>query len=77
MLKHPERVASIGEGRTVAGDDFAVIEVDYVTEGGIRKTLRLAHSDADKLRVMLIGELDAMDPEVRKASFMASARRKR
>lgn len=77
MLKHPERVAAIGEARTVRGEEYAVIEVDYVTEGGIRKTFRLAHADADKLRVAIVGELESMPDGVRQASFMASARRKR
>ncbi len=77
MIKHPERVAAIGEARTVPSEDYAMIEIDYVTEGGIRKTLRLAHADADKLRVAIVGELESIPDGVRQASFMASARRKR
>jgi hypothetical protein len=77
MIKHPERIARIGEARTVSGEAYDVIEVDYVTEGGIAKTLRLAHGDADRLRAALIGEFDSMDPEHRERSFMNSLRRQR
>lgn len=77
MIRHTERVARVGETRTVDTGEYFVIEVDYVTEGGITKTLTLAHGDADALRVNLINAMDAMEPEARKRSFFASLRRKR
>lgn len=77
MIRHTEHVGAVTESRTVDAGEYFVIEIDYVTEGGIRKTLRLPHGEADKLRVALIGEIDAMEPEARKRSFIASLRRKR
>jgi len=77
MIKHPERVASIGEARVISGEAYDMIEVDYATEGGISKTLRLAHCEADQLRALLISQLDGMEPERRKFSFFNSLRRKR
>lgn len=77
MLKHTERVAKVGEARTVETGDFYTIEVEYVTAGGVRKVLTLAHGDADRLRVALVGEFDSMEPEARQRSFFASLRRKR
>lgn len=76
-IKHNERVASIGDSRTIAGEDFDYVEVDYVTEGGIRKTLRLPLSDAGDLRTQLAKQIDGMEPERRKRSFMASLKRAR
>lgn len=76
-IKHTERVARIGDARTVETDGYFTIEVDYVTEGGVHMTLRLAHADADTLRTRLEGETDSMEPEARKRSFMASLRRQR
>lgn len=76
-LRHPERVAKIGDSRTVDTGEFDTIEVDYVTEGNVTKTLRLPHCLASQLRSALADELDAMPEERRKVSFPASLRRKR
>ncbi|MFI8830579.1 hypothetical protein ACIGPN_06075 [Streptomyces afghaniensis] len=70
-------MARIGEARIVQGEAYDTIEIDYETAGGIRKTLRLAHGDADILRVRIVGEIEGMEPERRKRSFLASLRRKR
>lgn len=77
MLRHTERVASFTEARTVDTGEFLTIEVDYVTEGGVSKTLRMAHSDAAALRVFIVNEIDDMSLEVRERSWIASLRRKR
>jgi hypothetical protein len=78
MIKHNENVKQVIPGaRTVEADGYFTLEVDYVTEGGITKTLRLAHIDADTLRAALNGEFDSMEPEERKRSFFASGRRSR
>lgn len=77
MMRHTERVAKFTEARSVETGDYFTIEVDYETEGGIRKTLSMPHGVADALRVYIINEVDDMDPEVRKRSFFASLRRKR
>jgi hypothetical protein len=77
MIRHTERVGQVTETRAVEGPEFFTIEVDYVTEGGVRKTLALAHNDADMLRARLVDMFETMEPETRKRSFMASIRRKR
>lgn len=77
MIKHTENVGRVGEARTVTGQRYDTIEVDYVTASGITKTLRLAHGDADRLRAAIIGEIELMEPEHRKRSFFNSLRRKR
>jgi hypothetical protein len=77
MIKHPERVSRVVGGRTVETDGYFTLEVDYVTEGGVAKTLTLAHIDADALRVALVSQFENMEPEERKRSFFASGRRKR
>jgi anion-transporting ArsA/GET3 family ATPase len=76
-LRHAERVAGITDSRTVETGDYDTIEVDYVTEGNVTKTLRLPHCLASQLRSALADELDAMTEERRKVSFPASLKRKR
>jgi hypothetical protein len=77
VITHTESVGRILAARRIEGDDYDSFEIDYTTPGGIRKTLRLAHGDADRLRVLVTGEIEDMPEERRKRSFLASLRRKR
>ncbi|WP_329544668.1 hypothetical protein OG548_08090 [Streptomyces sp. NBC_01356] len=76
-MRHTENVSRITDSRLVPGPEFVTIEIDYTTGGGIKKTLRLAHGDADQVRVRIVGELESMPKVVRDRSFWASLRRKR
>jgi hypothetical protein len=76
-IRHVEHVNRIGEARTVDSGKYYTIEVDYVTASGIKKTLRLAHGDADWLRMRIVSEFEDMPEENRKRSFWASLKRKR
>jgi hypothetical protein len=76
-MRHIENIKQVTDSRLVAGPKFATVEIDYTTAGGIKKTLRLAHGDADQVRVAIISELESMPEPVRKRSFWASLRRKR
>lgn len=53
MLRHDERVGAVERVRPVVTDGGLIMEIDYLTEGGIRKTLKLPHDDARKLKVAL------------------------
>lgn len=77
MLKHVENIARVTEARTVDTGKYFTLEVDYVTAGGVSKCLKLAHGDADWLRVLLTNEFDAMPADRKRRSFFASLRRKR
>jgi hypothetical protein len=76
-MRHVENIGRITDSRLIAGPRFATVELDYTTAGGIKKTLRLAHGDADQVRVRIASELESMPEPVRKRSFWASLRRKR
>lgn len=77
MIHHAEKVARITDSRTVDSGRYDTIEVDYVTTGGVRKTLVLPHCVADHMRASIIGEFECMTDERRKRSFFASFKRKR
>jgi len=74
MLRHVESIKRVEELRLVPSGDYFIFEVDVTTSGGIRKTLRLPHLQADLLRSKLVGELEEMDPDTRRRSFTASAK---
>lgn len=76
-MRHVENIARITDSRLIAGPKYATVEIDYSTAGGVQKTLRLAHGDADQMRAWIISELETMPEPVRKRSFWASLRRKR
>lgn len=75
--RYVEKIGRIGETRTVETGKYFTLEVDYVTAGGVSKTLTLAHSDADWLRAAIVDALDGLPEERRKRSFFASLRRNR
>jgi hypothetical protein len=56
---------------------YYTLEVDYVTMGGVRKTLVLPHCVAESLRAALAGEFEEMSDERRRRSFFASFKRNR
>jgi hypothetical protein len=74
-MRHAEKVARVTEARTVESGSYFTFEVDYVTAGGVRKTLVLPHSVGESLRATLTDEVDAMPAERRKRSFFASMKR--
>lgn len=76
-MRHNENVKRVTDCRVVDTGKFVTFEFDYETAGGVKKTLRLAHCDADRLRVAVAGEYEVMDPAKRKRSFFASLRRQR
>ncbi|MGW5636953.1 hypothetical protein [Streptomyces sp. NPDC003832] len=76
-MRHHEKVKRVTDYRMVDNGKYVIFEIDYETAGGVKKTLHLAHCDADRLRVAVAGEYEAMDPEKRKRSFFASLRRPR
>lgn len=53
MLRHDERVGAVERVRPAASGEEVIMEIDYLTEGGIRKTLKLRQEDARKLKVAL------------------------
>ncbi|MGI5408185.1 hypothetical protein ACQEV9_15460 [Streptomyces chartreusis] len=76
-MRHIENVGRVSEARMIPGPKFVTFEVDYTTAGGVKKTLKLAHSEADAIRAAIVGELESMPPKARAGSFFASLRRKR
>jgi hypothetical protein len=77
MPRYMEKIGRIGDVRTVETGKYFTLEVDYVTAGGISKTLTLAHSDAAWLGSTIHDALTELPEERRKRSFFASLRRKR
>jgi hypothetical protein len=76
-MRHVENVGRVSESRLVPGSKYLTIEIDYTTAGGVKKTLKLAHSEADAIRAAIMGELEVVPPKARAGSFFASLRRKR
>lgn len=76
-LRHVENIGRIAAARLVPGPKYVTIELDYTTAGGVKKTMKLAHGEAEQIRAAITAELDDMPPGARKASFFASLRRKR
>lgn len=76
-MRHAEKVARITDSRTVNSGAYDTIEVDYVTTGGVKKSLILPHCIADHMRASIIGEFECMSDERRRRSFFASFKRKR
>lgn len=76
-IRHIENIGRVTESRLVAGPKYATVEIDYVTAGGVQKTLKLAHGEAEQIRAAIGGALDIMPEGVRKGSFFASLKRKR
>lgn len=77
VARYVEKIGRVGETRTVETGKYFTLEVDYVTAGGVTKTLSLAHCEADVLRVALQDAIGGMPEDRRKRSFFASLRRKR
>ncbi|MGW4986285.1 hypothetical protein ACWEQ3_01360 [Streptomyces mirabilis] len=75
-IRHREFVDKVTEWRAVETDGYYTIEVDYATDHGIKKTLVMPHGIADAMRMAIVSEFECMEPEVKKASFWASLRRK-
>lgn len=76
-MRHVENMGKITASRLVPGPKYVTIEVDYTTAGGVKKTLKLAHSEAEQIRAAIMSELDVMPSAVRKGSFFNSLKRKR
>jgi hypothetical protein len=76
-LRHVENVGRITESRLIAGPKYATVEIDYTTAGGVSKTLRLAHGEAEMIRAAIVDELESMPEGARRGSFFASLKRKR
>jgi hypothetical protein len=76
-LRHIENIGRVTEGRLNAGPKYASVEIDYVTAGGIQKTLKIAHGEAEQIRALIGEALDVMPERVRKGSFFASLKRNR
>lgn len=76
-IRHAEKVSRVSESRSVETGSYYTLEVDYVTMGGVRKTLVLPHCVAESLRAALVDEIEAMSDERRKRSFFASFKRNR
>ncbi|MGX1133224.1 hypothetical protein RKD49_005414 [Streptomyces glaucescens] len=76
-MRHPENVDCVTQVRTVDTGDYVTFEFDYTTASGIKKTLRIPHSEVDKVRVAIAGEYDCMGKDKQRRSFFASLRRKR
>lgn len=76
-MRHIENVGRVSESRLVPGPKFVSLEIDYTTAGGVKKTLKLAHGEAEQLKSAILAELEMMPPPARKASFFNSLKRKR
>ena len=76
-MRHIENVGRVSAARLVPGPKFASIEVDYTTAGGVNKTLKLAHGEAEQIRAAIVAEFAQMPPKARAGSFFASLKRKR
>lgn len=76
-MRHVENIGRISESRLIPGPKYVTIEVDYTTAGGVKKTLKLAHGEAEQIRAAIVAELDVMPPAARKGSFFNSLKRKR
>lgn len=76
MIRHAEKISQVTDSRVVETGKFYTIEVDYVTAGGVRKTLVMPHCVADRVRVAIASEIEIMPEERRKRSFFASFKRK-
>jgi hypothetical protein len=76
-MRHTENVRNITDYRAVDTGKYVTFEFDYVTTGGVKKTLKLAHCEADRIRAAVLGEIEMMGPERQRKSFWASLRRKR
>jgi hypothetical protein len=76
-LRHIENVARLTCARLVPGPRFVAVEVDYTTAGGVAKTLRLSHAEAEQIRALICAELEIMPEPARKQSFFRSLRRNR
>lgn len=76
MLRHDESIQTITETRVVPTKDFLTFEIDYVTPGGIHKTLHIAHHAADRIRNAVVSAVEAMPPAARAHSLTKSAQRK-
>ncbi|MEU0245138.1 hypothetical protein ABZ192_12535 [Streptomyces sp. NPDC006235] len=72
MIRHTEEASEVVGVRLDTSEEVAMLELDYVTPGGIRKTLRVRHTDAFKVRSGIAEVFDEMDPEARKRSSFAS-----
>lgn len=76
-MRHVENLSKVTASRLVPGPKYVTIEVDYTTAGGVKKTLKLAHSEAEQIRAAIVAELDVMPIGARKGSFFNSLKRKR
>jgi hypothetical protein len=76
-FRHVENIGRISTARLVPGPKYVTIEIDYMTEGGVSKTLKLAHGDAEDVRGLIGRALDSMPALPRRGSFFASLKRAR
>jgi hypothetical protein len=76
-MRHVENVGKITDWRLVPGPKYVTVELDYTTASGVKKTLRLAHCEAEQVRSGIVGALEGMPDGPRKGSFWNSLRRKR
>lgn len=77
MTRYVEKIGRIQAARTIETGKYFTLEIDYVTAGGVTKTLSVPHYEADLLRVSLHNEIDDIPEERRKRSFFASFHRRR
>jgi hypothetical protein len=74
-MRHTEDIAKIEAIRAVPEGESFIFELDVTTGGGVRKTLRMGHYQASMVASLIRGEVDSLEPEVKKRSFQASMER--
>ena len=72
MIKHAENVDRIKEARAVAAGEAVMIEIDYVTPGGITKTMRLPFRQASRVRGLIMDAIQTVPMDDRKRLMLAS-----
>ena len=73
MIKHAENVDQVKAARAVEAGDVFMIEIDYVTPGGIVKTMCLPFRQASRLRGLVMDAMQAISLEERQRSFFSPA----
>ncbi|MFF8942870.1 hypothetical protein ACF1A5_11475 [Streptomyces sp. NPDC014864] len=76
-MRHTESVGRVTDYRLVPGPKYVTVELDYTTAGGVKKTLKLAHCEAEQIRTGIASALEDMPVGPRRGSFFNSLRRKR
>ena len=75
VMRHTEDIAKIEAIRAVPDGETFIFELDVTTGGGVRKTMRMGHYAASMVSSLIRGEVDSLEPEVRKRSFQESSQR--